>query len=143
MAVDRGALEDLIRDLGAVPPAVQRELRPALQKATQPTLQRIRQNGSWSMRIPDAVRISTSFGKTPGVTLRVDAGKAPGARPIEHDGQPGTFRRPVYARGDRNTWTWRPQAARPFFYRAVEETADQVRDALGDALMGVAERHGF
>lgn len=139
MAVDRRALEDLIRDLGAVPPAVRREMRPALLKATQPTLQRVRQNGDWSMRIPNAVRLSTSFGSVPGVTIRVDSRKVPGARPIEHDGQPGMFRHPVYG----NRRVWREQPARPFFYRAVEETADQVRDALGDALMAVAEKHGF
>lgn len=139
MAVGREELQNLIKDLGEIPPDVRRELRPALRRAAQPALQRIRSNASWSSRIPGAAKLSTSFGHTPGVTLRVDATQAPGARPIEHDGEPGTFRHPVYG----NREVWRSQAARPFFYRAIEATADQISDAIGDAVMDVADKHGF
>lgn len=139
MISGRAQLEALIKDLGAIPRDVQRELRPALRRAVQPAAQRVRSNASWSSRIPAATKVSTSFGRTPGVTVRVDAKAAPGARPIEHDGQPGMFRHPVY--GNREVWV--SQAARPFFYRAIEATADQIRDAVGDAVMGVARDHGF
>lgn len=139
MITGRAGLQALIKDLGAIPPAVQRNLRPALQRAVQPAAQRVRSNASWSSRIPRATKVSTSFGRTPGVTIRIDAKAAPGARPIEHDGQPGTFRHPVYG----NREVWRDQPARPFFYRAIEATADQIRDAIGDAVMDVANKHGF
>jgi hypothetical protein len=139
MSIDRGQLQALIRDLGAIPPDLKRELRPGLRKAAQPALTRIRSNASWSSRIPGATKISTSFGNTPGVTIRVDSKAAPGARPIEHGGEPGKFRHPRW--GDREHWYDQP--ARPFFYRGVEATADQIRDAVGDLVDGVARRHGF
>jgi hypothetical protein len=139
MTVGRGQLQQLITDLGEIPPAVRRELRPALRRAAQPALESIRSNASWSSRIPGAVKLSTSFGRQPGVMIRVDSTKAPLARPIEHDGRPGTFRHPVYG----NREVWRPQQARPFFYRGVEATADQIRDEIGAVIDDVAQRHGF
>lgn len=139
MNVDRSQLQKLIKDLGEIPPAVRRELRPALRRAVKPAVDQVKRNASWSSRIPAATKLSTSFGRTPGVTIRVDANKAPGARPIEHDGQPGTFRHPVY--GNRHVWVSQP--ARPFFYRAVEATADQIRDEIGDAIERIAKDHGF
>lgn len=135
----RAELQALIRDLGAIPPAVKRELRPGLRRAAQPALRRAQQNASWSTRIPGATKITTSFGARPGVTLRVDSKVAPHARPIEHDGQPGTFRHPLW--GDYEHW--KSQAARPFFYRAIEATADQIRDDIGDLIADVAREHGF
>jgi hypothetical protein len=139
MSIDRGQLQALIRDLGAIPPDLKRELRPGLRKAAQPALTRIRSNASWSSRIPGATKLSTSFGNRPGVTIRIDSKAAPHARPIEHDGEPGTFRHPVYG----NREVWRPQQARPFFYRGVEATADQIRNAVADLVDGAARRHGF
>lgn len=139
MSTGRDELKGLIKDLGGIPQEVQRELRPALRRAVQPAVQRVRSNASWSSRIPAATKASTSFGRTPGVTIRVDSKAAPEARPIEHDGRPGTFRHPVY--GNREVWV--SQAARPFFYRAIEATADQIRDQIGDVIADVAARHGF
>jgi hypothetical protein len=142
MPVDRSELNTLIRDLGAVPPALRRELRPGFMKAGQPVLQEMRRRASWSTRIPDATSMALST-TTLGVLFRVSSGRAQDARPIEHDGAPGMFRHPVYARGDRNRWTWRDQAARPFFYGSVTDKADQVVDAIGDIVARVAEDHGF
>lgn len=138
MSVDTGQLNALIRDLGELPPAVRKEARPALQAAAQPTLARMKSNASWSTRIPGAITMRVANTQI-GVRFRVNAGRAPHARPYEHGGDPGTFRAPLW--GDREHWY--PHQARPFFYRAVEATADQVRDALGDAVMDIAARHGF
>lgn len=138
MSVDRSQLEALIRDLGQVPPAVRREGRTAMKKAAEPTLTRMKSNASWSTRIPDATTMRVA-NTTMGVRFRVNAGKAPHARPYENDGNEGYFRAPLY--GDREHWF--KHRARPFFYRAVEATADQVRDALGDAVMDIAARHGL
>jgi hypothetical protein len=138
MAVNRGELEDLIRDLGAIPPAVQKTMRPAVLEAGRPVLEQMKANASWSTRIPGATSMTASSA-SPGVTFRVNSTKAPHARPIEHDGQAGTFRHPVY--GNRKVWV--SQVARPFFYRAVTEQADQVAERIGDAVMRVAEQHGF
>lgn len=137
MSVDRAQLQLLIRDLGAIPPAVNRTLRPAVLEAGRPVLMRMRANASWSTRIPGAISMRAS-GASAGVQFRVSAARAPHARPYEGlSGSP--FRAPLF--GDREHWY--PHAARPFFYRAVEAEADQVANRLGDAVMAAAEQHGF
>jgi hypothetical protein len=136
----RSELQRLIKDLGALPPDLRRELRPAIRKAAQPVLGQMRANSSWSSRIPAATRISTSLsGSRAGVTLRTNAARAPHARPYEHGGNSGNFRHPLF--GNRKSWV--AQRARPFFYRAVDDGADGVRDAIGDTVVEVAKRHGF
>lgn len=138
MSVDRGQLQALIRDLHQVPPAIRKEFRPLMKKAAAPTLARMKANASWSTRIPDAITMRAA-NTTAGVRFRVNAGRAPHARPYENQGDPGTFRAPLW--GDREHWY--PHQARPFFYRAVEATADRVRDDLADGLMQIAARHGL
>jgi hypothetical protein len=138
MSVNRNQLQILIRDLGAIPPSVRKTLRPAILKAGRPVLDRMRANASWSTRIPAAITMRAST-TSPGIRFRVDSARAPHARPIEHDGEPGTFRHPVYG----NREVWRDQPARPFFYRAVEAYADQITDRLGEAVMDAAREHGF
>jgi hypothetical protein len=137
----RAELQRLIRDLGSLPPDLRKELRPALRKAAHPVLMEMRSNASWSTRIPPATRIATSLASASGagVTLKVSSGPAPHARPYEHGGAAGNFRHPVF--GNKKNWV--PQRARPFFYRAVDDKANEVRDALGDTVVEVAARHGF
>lgn len=136
----RAELQRLIRDLGTLPPDLRKELRPALRKAAHPVLMEMRSNASWSTRIPAATRIATSLASASGagVTLKVSSGPAPHARPYEHGGAAGNFRHPVFGGP-----AWVPQRARPFFYKAVDDKANEVRDALGDTVVEVAKRHGF
>lgn len=135
----REELQRLIRDLGKLPPDLRKELRPALRKAAHPVLMEMRSNAGWSTRIPAATRISTSLsGSGAGVTLKVNSSLAPHGRPYEHGGAAGNFRHPVF--GTKN---WVPQRARPFFFRAVDDRANDVRDSLSDAVIEVAKRHGF
>lgn len=138
MGVDRHELEKLIVDLGAIPPAVRKEIQPALRRAGKPVLGEMRASAAWSTRIPGALSMQTPA-SGPGVTFRVNATRAPHARPYEHDGSPGEFRAPLY--GDREHWY--PHGARLFFYGAVERNADAVTKSIGDAVMDVAGRHGF
>ena len=140
MSVQRQELQSLIRDLGAVPPAVNRALRAGgMVRAGQPALQEVRRRAGWSSRIPGATTLSPSTGSRPGVRIRTSAAKAPHARPYEHDGSPGVFRHPVY--GNRRNWV--PEEARPFFYSGVAAAADQVAEAVAEIVVGVAEQHGF
>lgn len=139
MGVDRGQLQAFIRDLGAIPPALQRELRPGMLRAGQPALREVQRRAGWSTRIPGATVLTSSTGSSPGVTVRVRSAQAPHARPYEHDGAAGTFRHPVY--GNRHNWV--PQEARLFFYSGVAAAADQVAEAVADIVTGVAEQHGF
>lgn len=136
----RAELQRLIKDLGQLPPDLRKELRPALRKAAHPVLEEMRRNASWSSRIPSATKISTSLsGSRAGVSLRTNAARAPHARPYEHGGSAGNFRHPVF--GDKERWV--AQRARPYFFRSVDDQADNVRDALGDTVIEVARRHGF
>lgn len=137
MSVDRSQLQILIRDLGAIPPAVHRVLRPVVLEAGQPILAQMRANAGWSSRIPGATSMRSS-GSSPGVEFRVSAAQAPHARPYEGlSGSP--FRAPLW--GDREHWY--DHDARPFFYRAAEQGADALVERIGDAVMDVAGQHGF
>jgi hypothetical protein len=113
-------------------------MRPAILEAGRPVLARMKSNADWSTRIPAAISVR-ALTTALGVEFRVSSTRAPHARPLENDGQTGTFRRPVY--GHRGRWV--SQEARPFFYRAVEESADQETELVGDAVMQAAEQHGF
>ncbi|MDN3356082.1 HK97 gp10 family phage protein [Actinomadura sp. DC4] len=140
MSVQRQELQKLIRDLGAVPPAVRRALRSGgMVKAGQPALLEVRRRAGWSSRIPGATTLQPSSGSRPGITIRVSASKAPHARPYEHDGSPGEFRHPYF--GDRRRWY--TQAARPFFYPGVQAASGAVAEAVADIVTQVAEDHGF
>lgn len=140
MAIGRAELVKLIDDLGEIPPDLRGELRDGIKKAAEPVLMQARANASWSSRIPAATKISQSFGSSStGVRLVVEAKQAPHARPYEGlSGDP--FRHPVY--GNPNI-TWQPQAARPFFFRAVDQRGAEVTEAVGEIVMTVARRHGF
>jgi hypothetical protein len=139
MSIDRGQLQALIRDLGAIPPTVRKTMRPAINRAGRRVLSQMKTNAAWSTRIPGAISMRSATGGTVGVRFRVNADRAPHARPYENDGAPGTFRHPVF--GNREVWV--AQAARPFFYRAVQDNADAVVEALGDAIEQAAREHGF
>jgi hypothetical protein len=95
------------------------ELRPALRRETRSVAKDvegdIKANASWSSRIPGAVRTTVGFGpRSSGVMIRVDAGKAPHARPLEFGNKPGFNRHPVFTYD-----VWVDQPIRPFFFRAV------------------------
>ncbi|MGH3097896.1 MAG: HK97 gp10 family phage protein [Streptosporangiales bacterium] len=136
----RGEVAELVRDLDDIPPELRRLLRPKLRAAAQPIVARARRKASWSTRIPSAIKVQTSFsGRHPGVFIRVDATKAPHARPFENLGKPGTFRHPVF--GDREVWV--NQKARPFLFPAVEAAGPHVREVVSDAISDAARLHGF
>jgi hypothetical protein len=140
MASGRAELRKLIKDFGKIPPDLRRELRRALRKAAVPVLGQMRANSRWSSRIPAATKISIGLsGSKAGVTLRTNAKRAPHGRPFEHGGSAGNFRHKVFGHKDR----WVAQRARPFFFNAADQRADDVRDSLGDTVIDVAKRHGF
>jgi hypothetical protein len=137
MGVDRSDLHALIRDLGELPQAFRKTARPAMLAAGRGVLEQMKANAGWSSRIPAAISMTPSTTAF-GVRFRTDAGRAPHARPYEGlSGDP--FRAPLW--GDREHWY--PHAARPFFYRAVDEHAADVVEALGEALDQAAAETGF
>ncbi len=137
--VDPAAMGILARDLRALPVRMQARVRRALAEAGVDLAGRIRSNASWSSRIPNAVSVSSIViaGKDIRTTVTVDGAKAPEAAPLENQGRPGRFRRPVYGYRDRIV----EQDAHPFIAPAVlastEPTAKKVLDAIDQAAKDV------
>jgi hypothetical protein len=142
MASGRAQLQRLIADFGAIRDEVKREIRPAIREGAKPMLQGMKRSASWSTRIPPATRISTSFsgrGAGAGVSIVVNASKAPHARVYENDGNPGTFRAPLW--GDRDHWF--NHRARPFFAPAIRKYGPEVVEAVAERISEITARHGF
>lgn len=140
MAIDQGKVAKLQRDLGKIPPELRKTLRRELKKAAKPVVADAKSRASWSNRIPAAIKLQTRLsGRDAGLTIRVNAKKAPHGRPYENMGQQGTFRHPVY--GNRHVWV--SQTARPFLFPAADAHRSEVRAAAGDAVDSAARQHGF
>lgn len=118
--VESRDLQRLFAQAKAAEGSLQVELRRGIREAAAPMVAAVKANASWSSRIPSAVRAKPSFtARRAGVSIVVDAGRAPEARPLENGGKGGNFRHPVYG----NTRNWVSQPARPFFFSAVERSA--------------------
>lgn len=77
--------------------------------------------------------------QTAGVFLRVNAARAPHARPYEGMTGRNPFRHPVF--GDRSVWV--AERTRPFLVPAVQETRPEVMGAAVDAIRDAARAGGF
>lgn len=123
------------------------ELRRGISGAAKPVADRVKANAGWSSRIPGAVKTKTSFSaKSAGVTVYVDADKAPEARPLEHGGQAGMFRHPVFAdqsRETRSEWTWVNQKAHPFFGSASVTEDSKVTAGIMAIVAAVEQKAGL
>lgn len=111
------ALRLLVTELGQMPAEIRTGLRVGFRKAGQAVLADARSNAAWSSRIPGAMSLRTSTkADSAGVFIRVDASKAPHARPYEGFSNRGdSFRHPVF--GNREVWV--AQSTRPFLYPAA------------------------
>lgn len=121
-------------------------LRKNLQSAAGPAKAQVQSNASWSSRIPGAVGVQVRFtAKKVGVSIFVSRKKAPHARPIEHDGQAGTFLHPVFGRTKRGgkRYVTAKQAARPFFFNEMARHMPDVEQAAADAIEEAARSAGF
>ena len=113
-----------------------RQARPDILRATQKSMRgvgakvaaKVRDNASWSTRIPQTVRVSASGVNT--VVVRAGGPKAPHAKPIEHAGASGKFRHPVF--GNRQNWV--KQDARPFLHPAATSDLQAYAEELAAAL---------
>lgn len=143
VSVDYSGLRGLVADLGAMSPAMRAELRRGFRAAGAHALQRARANASWSSRIPGAISVRPLTGaRTAGVFLRVDANRAPHARPYEGISQRGGtrfFRHPVF--GDEDTWV--SQASRPYLAPAVQASGPEADAAVESAVRAAARAGRF
>lgn len=143
-------LNQLIEDLGKIPPELRRQMRPAMRRAALPILEDAKNRASWSSRIPGAIGIRTSFqaGPRAGVRLVVDAKKAPHARPFEMGSKKNgrdVLRHPVFADAAnklREEWTWVSMKTRPFFFPAARAGIDQAREQAQIAVLRAAREAG-
>jgi hypothetical protein len=138
---DPAEVRALVRDLKELEGGkkLQADLRKNLKAAAEPIKQQVKANASWSTRIPAAVAIGTAFTtKRTGIFLRVNAKKAPHARPLENDGRAGTFRHPTWG-----TEPWVSQPARPFFFNETASHMPEVEEAAGEAVEETARSAGF
>lgn len=137
--VEAPDLLQLKRDLAGVDKTLVAGLRKALKTAADPVKRLVQSNARFSQRIPKAVTIGTSFTKRlTGVYVRINARRAPHARPINNDDRAGTFRHPVH--GNRDVWV--TQQAVPLFAGVDRETHD-VEGAVLDVMDKVARQAGF
>lgn len=140
--VDTTQLRQLYADLKGVEGNLRVELRKGVKNAADPMVQKVRSAAAWSSRIPAAVTVKPSFAaKGASVSIIVNQAAAPEAAPLEHGGQGGSFRHPVF--GDRNAWVAQP--ARPFFYPTVSGSAAiaAAEQAIVAVMDAVARKAGF
>lgn len=134
--------EDFVRleaDFRDVPDQLRRALAARLRPVGEVTAAAVRRHASWSSRIPGAVHLTIAFtGKNPGLTISVDHNAAPHARPYEGMLQ-DFFRHPVFG----NTDAWVRQDARRFVWPAVQETQQEVADAVDEAIDAAFHAAGF
>lgn len=135
--IDTTDVRKLVGDLGAMEPAARTELRRGFRAVGMKVGQRVKARASWSSRIPAAVRVQPLTGaRTAGVFLRVDADRAPHARPYEGISKSsGTrfFRHRVFG-----TDTWVAEPTRPFLGPAARESAGEAQEAAEAAVRAAA-----
>lgn len=122
-----------------VPDELRKHVAHRLRPVGEITVAAVRRNASWSSRIPGAVSLRIAFrGKDPGLIITVDRHKAPHARPYEGF-MASSFRHPVF--GDRDTWV--TQDVRRFVWPAVQETQQEVADAVDEAIAAAFHAAGW
>lgn len=147
LAVTSTDLRQAYVDLKSAAKELMPELRKGMKAAAKPLVDSIKREAGFSGRIPGATSAKVSFSaKSAGLSVKVDAKKAPEARPLNNRGRAGTFRHPVYAdaaRESRNEWTWVAQPANPFWARGIKNSDRGIDKAMADVLDSVARKAGF
>lgn len=121
-------------ELRAAPVNIRRNVSRAVRQASNPLMNQMRQNASWSTRIPGAIRgRASASGKLAGaMVITVDSTIAPHARPYEGADSPnGFFRHPVF--GNEDVWVSEP--TRPFFFPAVQQFGPRFQEELTEAVV--------
>ena len=126
VSIDTSSFAKFSRDLKRAEPVLARELRKDMLAAGEVvavgarTLARgFSRKGDGTDRIPANIKVGVAGNR---IRVYVPQKRAPEARVIEHGGQPGTFRHPVFGNPD----VWVSQPAHPFLHPA----ADAARPAV-------------
>lgn len=126
LGVQTTGLTQLTKAVRAADKTLAANLRTRLRAVGNTVRDRARGNASWSTRIPASIKTSVT---TKGVSIKAGGKNAPHAAALEHGGQSGTFRHPVFSSD-----VWVDQAARPFLIPAlnVDEAQNAALAALDD-----------
>lgn len=146
----------------AMATSVRKQIRTGITRAGADLISAVRAEASWSSRIPGAVSLKTSFGaRSAGVTVVVNAKRAPHARPLEfgnknvpqvshlslrHRAPAGrALRHPVFPdpTKTRDEWIWVDQEIHPFFFAGVAAATPLVEARMRKVLDDVAADLGF
>ena len=148
--------------------SLRKRMRDGIKDAGGEMVQAVKRQASWSRRIPAATTLKTSFAtRSAGVTITVNARKAPHARPLEFGNKnifPGRtsrrqklakefgarsigrgLRHPVFPdpAKDRSQWNWADMDTRPFFFAAEAASSQAMADRMRQVLDEVARDAGF
>lgn len=134
-------LQEIARDMRALPEETRKAIRPALKKAGEQVRREAAVNASWSSRIPATLKVTASFRQNrEGVTVTAGGPNAPHARPYEAIATRGTtFRHPVF---DRDT-PWVTEPTRPFLRPAAKAAGPTSEAMIREAMDDVGQSLGF
>jgi len=128
--IDTTPLRHLASDIRKLSPEVSREFNRELRgigdlvaDAARKRASSFQRVGMGTDRIEQSIKVRRS-----GMSLRVIAGGdgAPEAAPIDHGGNPGSFRHPVFGNQD----VWVGQVAHPFMEPALEDVSDELEGRM-------------
>jgi hypothetical protein len=144
------ALSLRLRDAGKEGQGLRRELYKAISKAAEPLAREISSGEHLRPYLPDryaavlatdlAVTAVKRGGERASVSIRA---KGRTRKRKVQELNAGLLTHPVYARGPRDTWTWKTQTGgmRPgFFSVPVREAAPGIRDEVQKAMETVAAK---
>lgn len=128
--IDTTPLRDVARILRKISPAAASHMRSGLREVGTVVADRAKENARGFPRIHEStdriegsIRVQQSSG-----SIRVVAGGdgAPEAAPLEHSGQGGSFRHPLFGNQD----VWVQQTAHPFLAPAADAVAPEIEQRL-------------
>lgn len=139
--VDAQGMGQLSRDLSRIgSTALDVQVKAGLVDAGDVVANAARRNASWSSRIPASVRTEAT---SRGVFVRAGGDKAPHAVTFEGRVDGGNRSHPVFAEGDRATWIWAEQPARPFLMPAMQDNLDRGAEKVADAVVKAFLNNGW
>ncbi|MEM9611163.1 MAG: HK97-gp10 family putative phage morphogenesis protein [Actinomycetota bacterium] len=127
--------EVLIRQLQQAGRSTSRKVRSRMRRVGAKAVERAKSNAPrLHGDLADSIKLVID---RRGVVIRAGGRNAPYAHVFEQPGRGSAGRKqarhPVFARGPRRSWTWHPEPRQAFIEPAIEESRDDVGQALADA----------
>lgn len=160
--IDMEELGRELKRLGKAANGIKRDLRRAVAESGEAVTRAVKTEAAWSTgtrrakgqdgkvsgrtSIPAATSLGMSFtARGAAVVVKVNAKKAPHARPLEFGNKGGggpTFRHPVFHSASTKG-PWAVQPTRPFFFTAARAMTPLIEAKIQAAIDSVAIEAGF